>query len=248
MPWLLKHQRSFTLEVVFWVQELAFMFCFPICIQLFYSPSTRRGLYPRQTEMYATCSNWCLFSTGWTPAILAPTHPAGYKALIFICLLSLVLTFFFPTCSLNSVNLGWVSLLLYTSQWIQYVKIPRQGHSLLRFRKMICSEWYNWKYWHVSILLNVSSHFKDAVLYLTPTGSHWRVLSWESEQQTLLLKKKITDAVFLGKQTLIRVFVSWELIRDMINNLHKPEWELLGIKMRRSFLTAGRRQRVASLW
>lgn len=35
--------------------------------------------------------------------------------------------------------------------------------------------------------------------------------------------KKITDAVFLGKQTLIRVFVSWELIRDMINNLHELE-------------------------
>lgn len=142
------------------------------------------GSTPRQTEVYVTCSNWCLFSIGWTPAILAPSHPAGYKALIFICLLSLVLTFFFLTCSLNSENLGWVSLLLYTSQRIQYVKIPRQG--LLRFGKIICSEWYNWKYWRVPILLNVSSHLKDAVLYFTPTGSHWRVLSWESEQQTLL--------------------------------------------------------------
>lgn len=72
---------------------------------------------------------------------------------------------------------------------------------------------------------------------------------WAGNQSSKLsFKKKITDAVFLGKQTLIRVFVSWELIRDMINNLHKPEWELLGLKMRRSFLTAGRRQRVASLW
>lgn len=41
---------------------------------------------------------------------------------------------------------------------------------------------------------------------------------------------EITDAIFLLKQTLIRVFVSWELIRDMINNLHKLEWELLGLK------------------
>lgn len=82
----------------------------------------------------------------------------------------------------------------------------------------VSSGWWDQRDWRVQDTIQIETTWRILRISLMPTGSHWRVLNREWDEQTCLLKILI---VFLLNQKRFRVFVFCELLWEMINTQTK---------------------------